>query len=106
MTSKRSKEVNAANALENIILEGDSDLSDLTDDADDDDEDADEQSLHTSCATGSQDPKKNPEPIVDEEDSENEEPEESANVDQAAANETADEDRPIHVYRWRKKIFL
>ena len=105
MTSKRSKEINAANALD-LVLEGDSDLSDLTDDDDDDDEDADEQSLYTSCATGSQDPKKNPEPIVDEEDSENEEPEESANADQAAANETADEDRPIHVYRWRKKIFL
>ena len=102
MMSKRSKEINAANALD-LVLEGDSDLSDLTDDDDDDDEDADEQSLHTSCAAGSQDPKKNPEPIVDEEDSENEEPEESANADQAAANETADEDRPIHVYRWRKK---
>ena len=34
MTSKRSKEINAANAL-GLILEGDSDLSDLTDDDDD-----------------------------------------------------------------------
>ena len=102
MTSKRSKGINAANALD-LVLEGDSDLSDLTDDDDDDNEDVDEQSLHTSCASGSQDPKKNPEPIVDEEDSENEEPEESANADQAAANKTADEDRPIHVYRWRRK---
>ena len=52
MTSKRSKEINAANALD-LVLEGDSDLSDLTDNDDNDDEDADEQSLHTSCATGS-----------------------------------------------------
>ena len=94
MTSKQSKEINTANALD-LVLEGDSDLSDLTDD----DDDADEARPHTSCATRNQNPKKNPEPIVDEEDSENEEPEESA-------NETADEDRPIHVYKCERKIFL
>ena len=52
MTSKRSKEINAANASGHVFA-GDSDLSDSTDhvdDNDDDDDDADEQkAIYKSC---------------------------------------------------------
>ena len=57
MTSKQSRKINVANALD-LVLEGDSEVFDLIDDDDDDDDDddADEQRPYTNRATGSEDP--------------------------------------------------
>ena len=52
MSSKRSKEINDANTLD-FVLEGDTDLFDLTDD--DDDDDTDEQRPYANRVTGNED---------------------------------------------------
>ena len=54
---KNDIKIKAANALD-LVLEGDSDVSDLTDGDDDDGDDADEQRPYTSRATGNEDPNK------------------------------------------------